>query len=158
MQYNNSNLSDNKTICAIASPMGSGAIATIRLSGSESIGISSKLFVSKKVGKNLHNIKPYSVNYGSIIDKEELIDEVLLSFFKAPHSFTGEDVVEISCHGSSYIQQRILESLINHGASMATPGEFTFRAFMNGKFDLMQAEAVADLIASNSKSSHELSW
>lgn len=156
MLYNSSNISDNKTICAIASPVGSGAIATIRLSGPMAIDIASKIFVSKKTGKNLKDFKSYTVHYGTIEEKGEMIDEVLLSFFKAPHSYTGEDVVEISCHGSIYIQQRVLECLINNGASMATPGEFTFRAFMNGKFDLMQAEAVADLIASNSKTSHQL--
>ncbi len=156
MIYNSSSLSDNKTICAIASPAGAGAIASIRLSGPKAIDIASMIFVSKKTEKNLKDFKSHSLHYGSIEEKGELIDEVLLSLFKTPHSYTGEDVIEISCHGSIYIQQRILECLINNGASMATPGEFTFRAFMNNKFDLIQAEAVADLIASNSKTSHQL--
>jgi len=156
MQYNTTNTSDNSTICAIATPMGVGAIATIRLSGPKAFDICSKIFVSNKSNLNFEDFKANSIHFGTIVENEELIDEVLISIFKNPQSFTGEDVIEISCHGSAYIQQRILECLINQGASMATPGEFTFRAFMNGKFDLMQAEAVADLIASNSKTSHEL--
>ncbi len=156
MQYDSTKLSNNTTICAIATPMGAGAIATIRLSGPKAFDICSNIFISNKRNLNFQDFKANSIHFGAIVEKNELIDEVLISIFKNPHSFTGEDVIEISCHGSAYIQQRIIESLINQGASMATPGEFTFRAFMNGKFDLMQAEAVADLIASNSKTSHEL--
>lgn len=156
MQYDSTDLSNNTTICAIASPMGSGAIASIRLSGPKAMEIASEIFISNKEGKQLSTQKANTIHFGSIKDKEGLIDEVLVSIFKTPQSFTGEDVIEISCHGSAYIQQRILECLIKKGATMATPGEFTFRAFMNGKFNLMQAEAVADLIASNSKVSHEL--
>jgi tRNA modification GTPase len=156
MLYDNLNSSSNKTICAIATPQGSGAIAVIRLSGPLSFDIANKLFVSKSGNKDIKRLKSHTIHFGNIEDKGEVIDEVLLSIFKAPNSYTGEDSIEISCHASSYIQQRILEGLINYGASPATGGEFTFRAFMNGKFDLSQAEAVADLIASNSSSSHQL--
>jgi tRNA modification GTPase len=156
MLYDNLDSSSNKTICAIATPQGSGAIAVIRLSGALSFDIINKIFVKKSGKKNVKEIKSHTIHFGTIEDKGELIDEVLLSIFKAPNSYTGEDSIEISCHASSYIQQRILESLINYGASPATGGEFTFRAFMNGKIDLSQAEAVADLIASNSSSSHQL--
>ena len=156
MYYDSSNQKSNDTICAIATANGAGAIATIRLSGSESIQIASKLFKSHKDDFDLVKAKSHGLYFGKIIDGDELIDEVLLSLFKAPNSYTGEDSIEISCHGSPYIQQRILESLINYGARAAEGGEFTFRAFMNQKFDLSQAEAVADLISSNSKSSHQL--
>jgi len=156
MLYNNSSLSENKTIVAITTPSGSGAIALIRLSGPKAIGIASKIFKRKRKGVGLKSVKSYTIHYGSIVLNKEIVDEVLLSVFRAPNSYTGEDVIEISCHGSAYIQQRILEGLINDGAFMASPGEFTFRAFMNNKFDLMQAEAVADLIASDSKASHQL--
>ena len=152
MQYNSTDISLNRTIVAIATPSGSGAIALIRLSGPQSVAVAAKIFQ----GKNLMEAESHRSYFGKIVIEGQVIDEVLLTLFKSPHSYTGEDVVEISCHGSLYIQQRILESLIKHGAGMAEPGEYTFRAFMNRKLDLMQAEAVADLIASTSKTSHQL--
>ncbi len=148
--------SGDDTICALSTPPGSGAIAVIRLSGPRSIAIAESVFTPAGKQVTLPTIASHTVHLGMIREGDDLIDEVLLTFFKAPHSYTGEDVIEISCHGSLFIQQRILETLIQAGARMAKPGEFTFRAFMNGKFDLSQAEAVADLIASNSKGAHDL--
>lgn len=145
------------TICAISSPPGMGAIAVIRLSGSESFPIINALFKAKKKGFDKEDPVSHRLYFGEIIDeKGEMIDEVLLSFFKKPHSYTGEDAAEISCHGSPYIQQRILECLLTKGARLAEAGEFTMRAFAHGRFDLAQAEAVADLIASQSASAHQL--
>lgn len=146
---------DNSTIVAIATPAGLGAIAVIRLSGSQSFTIVDKLFVSPS-GKKINDQKANTIHFGKLQNHDGVIDEVLVSIFKSPHSFTGEDVAEISCHGSPYIQQRIVEALIANGATLAQPGEFTQRAFLNGKFDLSQAEAVADLIASTNKASHRL--
>lgn len=146
---------ENPTIAAIATPAGLGAIAVLRLSGPEAISLADKVFRSPS-SKKLVAQKPNTIHFGKLVNGDEMIDEVLVSIFKAPHSFTGEDTVEISCHGSIYIQQRILETLIRAGATLAQPGEFTQRAFLNGKFDLSQAEAVADLIASTSKASHRL--
>ena len=144
------------TICAIATPSGSGAIAVIRLSGPNAFSIVQKIFVSKN--KNaINNQEPYSILFGEVIDGKEVIDEVLLSIFKNPKSYTGEDSIEISCHGSIYIQQRILELLISNGAVLAQAGEFTQRAFLNGKMDLAQAEGVADLIASENEAMHRIS-
>lgn len=148
---------NNSTICAIATTPGMGAIATIRVSGPESFTILNKIFKPKKKGLELLDQKPYSVVFGEIFDQEVILDEVLLSIFKNPQSYTGEDSIEISCHGSTYIQQSILELLIKSGASLALPGEFTQRAFLNGKMDLAQAEGVADLIASESKAMHKIS-
>ncbi len=145
-----------ETICALATAPGSGAIAVIRVSGPDTYPILEKLFKPRNKKLNIKKSEGYKIYFGTIGDENELIDEVLLSVFKQPNSYTGEDAVDISCHGSEYIQQRIIESLIDHGTRLADPGEFTMRAFMNGKFDLSQAEAVADLIASNSKSSHDL--
>ena len=147
---------DQLTICAIATSPGMGAIATIRLSGEEAIEIADSVFQSPKSGKKLAGQKPNTLHFGSIYDHDELIDEVVVSIFHAPHSFTGEDVVEITCHGSVYIQQRILQLLILKGAHMARPGEFTQRAFLNGKMDLSQAEAVADLIASTNRAAQKV--
>ncbi len=149
-------LTNNDTICAIASPPGSGAIALIRLSGPDSLKIADSIFVALKKGLSIQKSKPYTIHFGKIFDGEDLIDEVLLSLFKAPHSYTGEDSIEISCHGSLFIQQKLIELLLKKGARIAQPGEFTLRAFLNGKYDLSQAEAVADLIASNSAASHNL--
>lgn len=140
------------TICAISTAKG-GAIGVIRTSGPEAINITNSIFHGKK---SLKEVKPYSMNFGEIRDNDETIDEVIVSVFKAPHSYTGEDSTEISCHGSSYILQRIIELLIKNGCEMARPGEYTQRAFLNGKMDLSQAEAVADLIASNNASSHRI--
>ncbi len=144
------------TICAISTAPGTGGIAVIRISGTEAIEISNSIFFPKAAGKDLLTRKAYSITYGSIRRRNELIDDVLVSLFRAPHSFTGEDTVEITCHGSVYIQQQILQLLIEKGARSALPGEFTQRAFLNGKMDLSQAEAVADLIASTSAGMHKL--
>jgi tRNA modification GTPase len=144
------------TICAIATAPGLGAIAVIRLSGPESISICNKIFFYQKGVKDLNKVKSHTLHFGALKDQDRIIDEVLLSIFKGPHSYTGEDTVEISCHGSPYIQQEILKLLIHNGASQAGPGEFTMRAYLNGKLDLSQAEAVADLIASDSEASHQI--
>lgn len=147
MQYAN----DLSTICALSTASGVGAIAIIRVSGPEAFPI-----VQKHFSKNLSSSKGYTLHFGNWRMEEKLIDEVLVSVFRNPNSFTGEDVVEIACHGSNYIQQQILEGLIQSGCRMAGPGEFTFRAFMNGKMDLSQSEAVADLIAGESAAAHQL--
>lgn len=143
------------TICAIATAQG-GAIGSIRVSGADAIRITSRIFTPAKSGKTLADCKPYTLTFGKIHDGEEIIDEVLVSLFRAPHSYTGEDSTEITCHGSSYILQQVLQLLIKHGCRLAGPGEYTQRAFLNGKMDLSQAEAVADLIASSSAATHRL--
>ncbi|MFV0591487.1 MAG: tRNA uridine-5-carboxymethylaminomethyl(34) synthesis GTPase MnmE [Draconibacterium sp.] len=147
---------DQSTICAISTSPGIGAIAVIRLSGSEAILIADKVFRSPKAGKLLTDQKANTLHFGQLVFNNEVIDEVVVALFRASHSFTGENSVEISCHGSTYIQQRILEVLIENGARMALPGEFTQRAFLNGKMDLSQAEAVADVIASSNAAAHKL--
>lgn len=142
-------------ICALATPAG-GAIGIIRLSGSEAIRLTDKVFVSVS-GKQLSAAKPNTLHYGEIKDKDgHTIDDVLVSVFRAPHSYTGEDSTEISCHGSRYILQQVLQCLIEVGCRQAEPGEYTRRAYMNGKMDLSQAEAVADLIASTNKATHQM--
>lgn len=141
------------TIAAIATAPGVGAVAIIRLSGEKAIEICDKIFIGKKV-KKLSEQKPYTIHYGEIVENNEILDDVLVSLFRSPRSYTGENSVEISCHGSVHIQQRILQAVINNGARLAEPGEFTMRAFLNGKLDLSQAEAVADLIASKSEAEH----
>ena len=160
------------TICALATAPG-GALGIIRISGSQSLEILSRIF-----SKDLTNAQPNTIHYGHIVEKisnpqpqtsnlkpqtsnlqpptSNLIDEVLVSIFRAPHSYTGEDSAEISCHGSRYILNKVLELLIQHGCRMANPGEYTQRAFLNGKMDLSQAEAVADLIASGNKATHQI--
>ena len=145
------------TICAVSTPAGMGGIAVIRVSGSDSFAVCDKIFRAKH-GKKLQTQPQYSVVYGNIVDTDggDIIDDVLISVFRAPHSFTAEDTVEISCHGSLYIQQKIMQLLINNGCRAAQPGEFTMLAFVNGKIDLSQAEAVADLIASTSKAMHKM--
>ena len=141
----------NETICALATAPG-GAIGIIRISGDRSLEILSQIF-----SKDLTNVGPNTIHYGHIVDKtSNLIDEVLVSVFRAPHSYTGEDSMEISCHGSRYILQRVLDLLCQNGCRMANPGEFTMRAYLNGKMDLSQAEAVADLIASSNKTTHQM--
>ncbi|RZP03435.1 MAG: tRNA uridine-5-carboxymethylaminomethyl(34) synthesis GTPase MnmE [Flavobacteriales bacterium] len=145
----------NDTIVALATPSGPGAIAVIRLSGKDAIKIASLVFNSV-LGKKLADQNTHTVHLGNIMDEERIIDQVLATVFKNPQSYTGENVVEFSCHGSSYIQQEIIQLLIRKGCRMATAGEFTLQAFLNGKMDLSQAEAVADLIASDSKASHQL--
>lgn len=147
---------DQSTICAIATSPGMGAIATIRLSGESAFELADSIFRSPKAGKKLSTQKANTLHFGSLVDGDELVDEVVIALFRAPHSFTGEDVVEISCHGSVYIQQRIIQLLIARGARMARPGEFTQRAFLNGKMDLSQAEAVADLISSTNKAAQKV--
>ena len=147
----------NNTICALATATG-GALSVIRISGADSLAVVSKIF-----SKNISKADGNTIHYGTIIGPqlhsegtEDAIDEVLVSVFRAPHSYTGEDSVEISCHGSAYIAKKILELLVKNGCRMAEPGEFTMRAYMNGKMDLSQAEAVADLIASVNAASHKL--
>lgn len=144
------------TICAIATAPG-GAIGTIRVSGHEAINITDKIFKAINNGKKLSERKPYTLAFGHIINaKNEIVDEVLISLFHGPHSYTGENSVEISCHGSSYILQQVMQLLIQNGCRAALAGEFTQRAFLNGKMDLSQAEAVADLIASTSAATHRI--
>ena len=153
-------MSKYDTICAIATAASTGAISVIRISGADSIGTA--LLVFRKNGKKLeiNDIEPYKAYYGEIIDTvpddKPVIDDVLMTFFKAPHSYTGEDSVEISCHGSFFVQQKILELLCTRGCRLAQPGEFSKRAFINGKMDLAQAEAVADLIASQNEAEHRI--
>ncbi len=144
------------TIIALATPAGSGAIGVLRLSGSDAINIVDKHFEGKFKTKNLNDVASHSIHLGFIKDGERVLDEVLVSIFKTPHSYTGENVVEISVHGSPYIQQQVLQLFLKNGVRHAKAGEFTLRAFLNGKMDLSQAEAVADLIASDSASSHQL--
>jgi len=145
------------TICAISTAPGVGGIAVIRVSGVNAISICNSVFRPLNTDELLINQPAYTVRYGTVVnEKSEPVDEVLATIFRAPHSFTGEDVVEISCHGSRYIQQQILQLLIHQGCSMAKAGEFTMRAFQNGKMDLSQAEAVADLIASTTSASHRM--
>ena len=143
------------TICAIATAQG-GAIGSIRVSGPEAITITGRIFTPAKSGKLLSEQKPYTLTFGRIYNGGEMRDEVLVSLFRAPHSYTGEDSTEITCHGSSYILQQVMQLLIKNGCRMAQPGEYTQRAFLNGKMDLSQAEAVADLIASSSAATHRL--
>jgi len=144
-----------ETICAPATAVG-GAIAIIRISGTRSLDICEKIFYPSDWNIKLVDLKGFTVVYGEIRSADEVIDEVLLTVFRAPHSYTGENSIEISCHASQYIVRKILELLINHGAVTAKPGEFTQRAFFNGKMDLSQAEAVADIIASKTSSSHKI--
>ena len=141
---------DNSTICAISTPPGIGGVAIIRVSGNNAISICDQILT-----KSIKNLKGYSIIYCSLKDNNEIIDDVVVTIYKAPHSFTGENVVEINCHGSSFIQQKIIEVLINKGCAMARPGEFSQRAFLNGKMDLSQTEAVADLIHSKNKAAHQ---
>jgi tRNA modification GTPase len=143
--------SNEDTIVALATPPGTSAIGVIRLSGPKAFDITGKIFK----GKNLTQVPSHTIHFGTLKDGDRIIDEVLVSLFRAPHSFTKENIIEISTHGSPYIIKEIMQLLIENGARLAKPGEFTKRAFMNGKFDLAQAEAVADLIASDSEASHK---
>lgn len=150
----------NNTVCAISTPYGSGGIAVVRVSGASAIQIVDTLFCGRK---SLMEAKAYTVHYGEIRrssgirnPESEILDQVLVSIFRAPHSFTGEDVVEIACHGSMYIQQTLLQWLVDAGCQLAKAGEFTQRAFLNGKMDLTEAEAVADLIAAQTKAEKDL--
>lgn len=144
-----------ETIVALATPSGAGAIAVIRLSGKDAIHIASQVFQSVS-GKDLSQQKTHTIHLGHIVEEGKTYDQVLVSIFKGPNSYTGENVVEISCHGSTFIQQQIIQLLLRKGAKMADAGEFTLRAFLNGKLDLSQAEAVADLIASDNEASHQI--
>ncbi|KAB1156452.1 tRNA uridine-5-carboxymethylaminomethyl(34) synthesis GTPase MnmE [Tenacibaculum aiptasiae] len=146
----------NDTIIAMATPSGVGAIAVIRLSGEKSIEIVDAFFQSVKKNKSLLSQKSHTLHLGHIVNNGIILDQVLVSIFKNPNSYTGENVVEISCHGSSFIQQEIIQLFLKNGCRMADNGEFTMRAFLNGKMDLSQAEAVADVIASNSAASHQM--
>jgi tRNA modification GTPase len=151
MTNSTTNLYTTDTICAVATPAGVGAIGVIRVSGSETFPIVNKIFR----GKNLEKQASHTIHFGTIQDGELIVDEVLVSLFKAPSSYTREDTIEISCHGSDFIIQKILKLILREGARLAQAGEFTQRAFMNGQLDLAQAEAVADLIASDSEASHQ---
>ncbi len=144
------------TICAVSTAPGAGGVAVIRVSGPDAISLCNEIFIPKNREKTLLTQPAYTLTYGSILRNGEPLDDVLVSLFRTPHSFTGEDTVEITCHGSVYIQQQILQLLIEKGCRSALPGEFTQRAFLNGKMDLSQAEAVADLIASTSAGMHKL--
>ena len=145
----------NDVICAISTAPGMGAIAVLRLSGEGAVALTDRVFVASS-GRDLAGVAGNTVHFGRVLDGEDLVDEVLVTVFRAPRSFTGEETVEIACHGSVYIQQRLLRLLVDAGARLAAPGEFTQRAFLNGKMDLSQAEAVADLIASSSAASHRM--
>ncbi len=145
----------NDTIVALASPSGAGAIAVIRVSGSNAIVVSNSTFNSVS-GKDITKQKTHTLHLGHIVDGTKVIDQVLLSVFKGPNSYTGENTIEISCHGSTYIQQQIIQLLLRKGCRMANAGEFTLRSFLNGKMDLSQAEAVADLISSDNEASHQI--
>lgn len=144
-----------ETIVALATPSGAGVIAIIRLSGKDAITIAADVFQSVS-GKDITKQKTHTIHLGHIADNGKIYDQVLLSIFKGPNSYTGENVIEISCHGSTFIQQQIIQLLLRKGAKMAQAGEFTLRAFLNGKLDLSQAEAVADLIASDNEASHQI--
>ena len=146
---------NNNTICSISTAPGHGAISIIRISGKESIKIANELFKAHNKNK-LSSKNINKVILGNIIYKHQTIDEVLVTAFQSPKSYTGEDMVEISCHGSTYIQSKIIQALIDNGCRTAQKGEFTMRAFLNGKLDLSQAEGVANLIASENEKSHRI--
>jgi tRNA modification GTPase len=148
--------SKSDTICAISTPPGRGAIAVIRCSGPDALRIADKIIQLPVRKGKLRDQPANTVHFSSVYDGSQVIDHVMVTLFKGPHSYSGEDTVEISCHGSPYIQKRILELLVQSGARMATAGEFTMRAFLNGKLDLTQVEAVADLISSGSRASHRV--
>jgi tRNA modification GTPase len=145
----------NDTIVALATPSGAGAIAVIRISGKQAIAIASQVFKSVR-NKDLTKQKSHTIHLGHIVDGEKTLDQVLVAVFKGPNSYSGEDTIEISCHGSTFIQQQIIQLLLRKGCRMAQAGEFTLRSFLNGKMDLSQAEAVADLIASDNEASHQI--
>jgi len=151
-----SKITTTDTICALSTPPGMGAIAVIRLSGPDSFEVISRVFRPADKSLDIRTAQSHTIHFGILGTESSILDEVLVSLFRAPHSYTGEDVIEISCHGSVFIQKTTLELLLSQGLRLAKPGEFTLRAFMNRKFDLSQAEAVADLIASHSDTSHDL--
>ena len=145
-------LNIDDTIVALATPFGKGAIAVVRHSGKDAISIASKCFK----GAELKKVDSHTVHYGHLINSTEVVDEVMLSVFKAPRTYTAEDVVEVSCHGSTYIQERVVQLFLDNGARMADRGEFTLRAFLNGRIDLSQAEAVGDLINAESEKAKQV--
>lgn len=149
-------LLNTATICAVATAPGVGGIAVIRVSGAEALPIALRLFCPKGKGLSVETIKPRHAYYGEVIYEGELVDELILTYFRAPHSFTGEDTVELACHGSVYIRRRLLEALMAEGCRMAEPGEFSRRAYLNGRMDLSHAEAIADIIAAESKAQHHM--
>ncbi|KGN92295.1 tRNA uridine-5-carboxymethylaminomethyl(34) synthesis GTPase MnmE [Porphyromonas gulae] len=149
-------LLNTATICAVATAPGVGGIAVIRISGAEALAIALCLFRPKGKGLSVETIKPRHAYYGEVIYEGELVDELILTYFRAPHSFTGEDTVELACHGSVYIRRRLLEALMAEGCRMAEPGEFSRRAYLNGRMDLSHAEAIADIIAAESKAQHHM--
>src|SRR5690554_1533553 len=142
----------NDTIAAISTALGNGAISIIKVSGDDSISIVNSIFK----GANLNKAKSHTIHYGHIYDKDRVLDEVLVSIFRSPRTFTTEDVVEINCHGGIYVTNRILELLLVNGARLGEPGEFTKRAYLNGRIDLTQAEAVMDIIESKTKNSLQM--
>ncbi len=148
-------MTHNDSIVALATPSGAGAIAIIRISGEDAITIGNSVFQSIR-GKDLTQQKSHTLHLGHIVDDNKTLDQVLVSIFKGSNSYTGENTIEISCHGSTYIQQQIIQLLLRKGCRMANPGEFTLRSFLNGKMDLSQAEAVADLISSDNEASHQI--
>lgn len=156
MSYYSSSVINDDTICALATVPGTSAIAVIRLSGKNAFDVIGHIFRSKSKQFDIQKINSHSVHYGSIVFNEEWLDDVVVNFYRAPRSYTGENSAEVFCHGSLYIQQKLLEGLIGNGCRLARPGEFTLKAFLNGKLDLSQAEAVADLIAANSKAAHDI--
>ncbi|MDR2085774.1 MAG: tRNA uridine-5-carboxymethylaminomethyl(34) synthesis GTPase MnmE [Dysgonamonadaceae bacterium] len=149
-------MTNHSTICALSTAPGTGGVAVIRISGPEAIALADQVFTPHTEGKTLVAQLPYTLNHGEISIGGKALDDVLVAVFHQPHSYTGEDTVEITCHGSIYIQQEILKQLLDKGCTLARAGEFTQRAFLNGKMDLSQAEAVADLIAATSSSAHRL--
>lgn len=143
-------MKDFDTICAIATAIGEGGISIIRISGKDALKVANKVF-TPKVGENILNMKSYTMKYGHIIDDNEIIDEVIISYMKGPRSFTAEDTIEVNCHGGVVSTNKVLETIIKSGARLAEPGEFTKRAFLNGRIDLSQAEAVMDIITAKTE-------
>lgn len=148
---------DNSVICALATPQTTSAISIIRVSGNNCFEVVSKIILFQNSSKKIESLKGYTIHRGQIIYNKDIVDDILISIFRNPLSYTGEDMIEISCHGSTYIQHKIINLLTSNGARHASPGEFTLRAFLNGKIDLSQAEAIADLISSTNKASHDIS-
>ena len=156
MTYSPFNILNDDTICALATVAGTSAIAAVRISGNNAFSITNAIFKSKNKNFDFQKVASHTVHYGSVVQNDEWLDDVVVNFYRTPHSYTGEDSVEFFCHGSLFIQQKLLEWLIDNGCRLARPGEFTLRAFLNKKLDLSQAEAVADLISANSKAAHDV--
>jgi tRNA modification GTPase len=149
-------VNESSTICAVSTPAGRGGVAIVRISGPDAFTVCDRIYRPAKKNRSVTKQAARTISFGKIVRDEEVIDEVLVSVFRTPHSYTGEDTVEIACHGSVFIQQEILKLLLRNGCKMAAPGEFTQRAYLNGKLDLSQAEAVGDLIASSSAATHKI--